>query len=79
MHEAPESRGLAGRLLPRGMVGMSFHRLSIAACLVLLLGPVGLGASDPGEAEFFEKRIRPLLIERCHSCHSRETPNPWAG
>ena len=58
---------------------MSFYRFSMAAWLVVFLGPVRLGASDPGEAEFFEKRIRPLLIERCHSCHSRETPNPMGG
>lgn len=28
-------------------------------------------AADAGE-EFFEKRIRPLLIERCYECHSAE-------
>jgi hypothetical protein len=25
---------------------------------------------DPAGAEFFEKKIRPILVERCHSCHS---------
>jgi cytochrome c553 len=25
---------------------------------------------DPAGAEFFEKKIRPILIDRCHSCHS---------
>src|SRR5436190_7822200 len=25
---------------------------------------------DPAGIEFFEKKIRPVLVERCHSCHS---------
>ena len=58
---------------------MSFQRLSIAAWLVVFSAPVGLGASDPVQAEIFEKRIRPLLIERCHACHSRESPSPMGG
>ena len=24
----------------------------------------------PADREFFEKRVRPLLVEHCHSCHS---------
>ncbi|MFO0804159.1 MAG: DUF1549 domain-containing protein [Gemmataceae bacterium] len=31
-----------------------------------------LAADDPKSVEFFEKRIRPLLAEHCHSCHSAE-------
>ena len=58
---------------------MSFHRLSIAVWLVVFSAPVGLGASDSGQAEFFEKRIRPLLVERCHACHSGETSSPMGG
>lgn len=26
----------------------------------------------PAEAEFFEKHIRPLLVERCYACHSEQ-------
>ena len=58
---------------------MSFHRLTIAAWLVVLAAPFGLDASDSGQAEFFEKRIRPLLIERCHACHGGETASPMGG
>jgi hypothetical protein len=39
-----------------------------AACLALLTAPV-LGAAD---AEFFEKRIRPLLAEHCTECHGAD-------
>ena len=58
---------------------MSFHRLTIAAWLVVLAAPFGLEASDSGQAEFFEKRVRPLLIERCHACHGGETASPMGG
>lgn len=38
------------------------------ACLALLTTPV-VGAA---EAEFFEKRIRPLLVEHCTECHGAD-------
>src|SRR5262245_37592082 len=45
-----------------------------------LLAPVALAALLPAAraadtasgVEFFEKRIRPLLVQRCYECHSRE-------
>jgi hypothetical protein len=30
----------------------------------------GVAADSPGDIEFFEKRIRPLLVKRCYECHS---------
>src|SRR5438132_552170 len=44
--------------------------------LVLMAGAVAAeeapqaAPDDPAGIEFFEKKIRPLLTERCHSCHS---------
>ena len=29
-------------------------------------------ASDPAKIEFFEKRIRPLLVKNCYNCHSAD-------
>src|SRR5713101_9010047 len=54
-----------------------------AARLVGLLVCVGLfpfparaqqptSADDPAGIEFFEKKIRPLLAERCYGCHSAQ-------
>ncbi|MFN0170301.1 MAG: PSD1 and planctomycete cytochrome C domain-containing protein [Bryobacteraceae bacterium] len=42
---------------------------------VLFLMP-GLPAADlsPADREFFENRIRPVLVEQCTSCHSGERP-----
>ena len=45
-----------------------------SACAVLLLAGRGVVAAPPGEqAEFFEKRVRPLLVEHCYECHSGAT------
>src|SRR5436190_5504609 len=41
--------------------------------LLILCGFVGAEAApqeDPAGAEYFEKKIRPVLVDRCFSCHS---------
>ena len=47
---------------------------------IALFGIPQFGFAQPGDAEraeFFEKQVRPLLIEQCHKCHSGA--NPKAG
>ena len=57
-------------------------RFAVAACLALAIGsfPRATSAGEPGEAKasskadadrarFFEQRVRPLLVEKCYSCH----------
>src|SRR6516164_8955296 len=34
---------------------------------------------DSAGTEFFEKRVRPVLIERCYSCHSATAPKLKGG
>ena len=45
-----------------------------ATTLVLLASAAVLTAAQPSDAQldFFEKRIRPILAERCYECHSAE-------
>ena len=40
--------------------------------LVLLNVPLSFSASDldPESLEYFESKIRPLLVENCYKCHS---------
>ncbi len=42
--------------------------------LVLFVIPAVCPAAEPTKAqvEFFEKKIRPLFAEKCHSCHGSE-------
>ena len=46
---------------------MSLFRSLGAIPLVALLASVGVQASEG--TEFFEKRVRPILVERCQECH----------
>src|SRR5688572_29614136 len=50
-------------------------RLMLAAALAVAAAPA-LGAEDKQptaeQIEFFEKKIRPVLIEKCYSCHSHQ-------
>ena len=46
---------------------------------ILATGVATLGfAQDPQDAEFFEKKVRPLLAEHCYTCHSGQT-QPMGG
>ena len=40
--------------------------------ILFLMPLMGLADVTPEQAEFFEKRIRPLLIEHCYLCHSEK-------
>lgn len=47
------------------------HPRPIAFGLALLLGAAGAGAAElkPADLEFFETRIRPVLVAECYECH----------
>src|SRR5213078_1969242 len=59
----------------------SLHRRSCLMRLRLLLGLVSLTLSassvlaadkDAAGTAFFEKKIRPVLVEKCYACHSAD-------
>ncbi len=54
------------------MTRRALHFLVLATGAVLF--PELLRAAEPAaaEIEFFEQRIRPVLAERCYSCHSTD-------
>jgi hypothetical protein len=39
----------------------------------------GGAAAEPADIEFFEKKVRPLLVERCHGCHSTQAKKQRGG
>jgi len=39
---------------------------------LLLLAPVPASRSDEPDADFFEAKVRPILVERCYGCHSAQ-------
>src|SRR6266478_612047 len=47
---------------------------SIITLLILLAAPMFNARGGAGDsAEFFEKKIRPLLVEHCYKCHSAQS------
>ncbi len=49
---------------------MSWHpRLALLAALAA----AGPALADPAKVAFFEKKIRPVLVQQCNNCHSAET------
>lgn len=52
-----------------------FPLIWIATCLIAIGLPPRLIAQeiDAGQLEFFERHIRPLLVEHCYECHSAAT------
>jgi len=46
---------------------------------VTLTGLVGQATAADPHAEFFEKRIRPVLVEHCYKCHSLESGKDKGG
>ena len=56
------------------------HRLGIHGCLIVCLaGPASAAADDAAGIAFFEKKIRPVLVEQCYSCHSAGARRSCAG
>ena len=49
-----------------------FWGLSLIVSLTALC-PLFASEADLKKAEFFEKRIRPLLIKHCYDCHSEDS------
>ncbi|HXT58168.1 MAG TPA: c-type cytochrome domain-containing protein, partial [Pirellulales bacterium] len=44
--------------------------LSPAVLLIAILAPRQAIRADDAGIDFFEKKIRPLLVEHCYGCHS---------
>lgn len=44
-------------------------------CVTILLGhsTLGFGADEKAQREFFEKKIRPVLVKHCYQCHSADS------
>jgi len=45
----------------------------------LSVASVCFAADNPGGVEFFEKKIRPVLVDRCYGCHSASAKTPMGG
>ena len=63
------------RLLSSAMKRLGMLRPGrLLLCLVVLHGllPAARAEPAPKEIEFFEQKIRPVLVRQCYACHSQE-------
>ena len=71
-------RALCGRVAPRlgGELRSNSPTAAVLAVLISLATVVTTSADEPRDAaarlEFFETKVRPLLVERCYECHGEE-------
>ncbi len=47
-------------------------RFGILSSILIAVASTGLHAAEGDKSEFFENRVRPLIAEKCQSCHGRE-------
>lgn len=74
---------------PASRSSRSEHCWKRWSCILLALGFSGLAAvaaevlpeetPSPAATEFFEKKIRPVLVERCYGCHSEAAGDVQGG
>jgi hypothetical protein len=53
--------------------------LYLAAFFGTLLIPCSADTIAPAQLDFFEKKVRPILIQRCYDCHSEEAGKKKGG
>ena len=59
---------------------MPLSRLLLCAAMLLAIGQAASGDAGTRDGiEFFESRIRPLLIRHCYECHSAASPELKGG
>ena len=46
------------------------HSILLGAILLNPLIPGATSAATPQQLEFFESKVRPVLVEHCYKCHS---------
>src|SRR5687768_11197092 len=45
---------------------------AVVALFLSVPATAAAGAPDPAALEFFEARVRPVLVEHCYKCHSAD-------
>ncbi|MCY4659336.1 MAG: PSD1 and planctomycete cytochrome C domain-containing protein [Acidobacteria bacterium] len=67
--------------LRRGLVALAASTASAALSVSGSAQPSAPAGPEPapGQAEFFESTVRPLLADNCHACHSARVDPPFGG
>jgi hypothetical protein len=65
-------KGFGERFKYAGAFHGVLKRVSVLALLLAFRAALASEAPDPSGVEFFEKHIRPVLVENCYKCHSAQ-------
>ncbi len=60
-------------------VRVSTLRVRGARVTLVAMLAAAVASGTEADLEHFEKRVRPLLVEHCHACHSADAPSVFAG
>jgi hypothetical protein len=81
MHAVDEGAG--GERSRAGARGVGAAVLGAGLLLSLVAAGSGVRAGDPqsdtGGVDFFESKVRPVLVEHCYRCHSAQARSPKGG
>lgn len=58
---------------------MRFAFCSLTILGALVAGPLSAAELSAEQLEFFEAKVRPILVERCYECHSAKKAEPAGG
>ncbi len=61
------------------MTSVARHIFVLSLALVLATPALQADEPTPAQLEFFEKKIRPVLVKECYSCHSTQATSVKAG
>jgi len=72
--------GYCFRLSATPLPGESVYRLLVAPIWAwMVLSGLAVASDDRAGLAFFESRIRPVLVEKCHQCHASTSAKPKGG
>jgi hypothetical protein len=77
MRVVPGSMGDKRRAKSERLAGMT--RICLLILTIIAAGAHPVRAQDDEPMEFFERRIRPVLVERCYECHSGQADEVKGG
>ena len=60
------------RLAPAVFLALAAALRAADLAPVPAVAPANASAIAPDDLQFFETKIRPLLVDRCYKCHSRD-------
>src|SRR5438477_10144266 len=63
----------------RGPGFTAFRSLAVGAWILMLCASAAAADLTPAQTQFFESKIRPVLVNNCYKCHSQQSEKVKGG